>query len=234
MLSLDPYAVDFISHNLPKVRINHLPDPVALIEPLAQEAVFAFKEKQNIDSQRKVFLVFGNLDERKGIFQILESLQKLDKYLHQKICLVFAGKANPAFSKQFNAKVSKLLDRFPLQIISRFEFLVEQEVNSWFEVANVILAPYQNHIGMSGILLLAAAHQKPVISQDFGLMGETVRKFKLGLTVDSFNPESIAMAIGDCAINSPDSYCNRQLMSKFANIHDSNNFVFTLLENIRT
>ncbi|NJN73985.1 MAG: glycosyltransferase [Limnothrix sp. RL_2_0] len=80
----------------------------------------------------------------------------------------------------------------PLQIITRYEFIPDSEVHAYFQIADVVLALYLRHIGMSGILLLAAESGTPVLSTDYGLMGEIVRQYKLGATVNSGNPIEIA------------------------------------------
>ncbi len=52
---------------------------------------------------------------------------------------------------------------------------------------DVVLIPYQRHVGSSGLLIWAASAGKPVITQDFGLIGALTRAYKLGQTVDTKN-----------------------------------------------
>jgi glycosyltransferase involved in cell wall biosynthesis len=42
---------------------------------------------------------------------------------------------------------------------------------------------------------LAAAAQKPVLGTDYGLMGELVKRYQLGIAVDSTQPAAIAAGI---------------------------------------
>jgi glycosyltransferase involved in cell wall biosynthesis len=58
-----------------------------------------------------------------------------------------------------------------------------------------VLALYQRHVGMSGILVLAAAAQKPVLSSDYGLLGELTHHWRLGITADSTNPVDISKGL---------------------------------------
>jgi glycosyltransferase involved in cell wall biosynthesis len=48
---------------------------------------------------------------------------------------------------------------------------------------------------MSGILLLAAAHRKPVISAGRGALGRLTRENQLGVTVDPGDPAELARAM---------------------------------------
>jgi glycosyltransferase involved in cell wall biosynthesis len=232
LLSLDSYAVKFIGRHFPKLNTVHLPDPIYLEEKSNDKKPFEFKNGQDIENHRKVFLMFGNLDERKGIFQVLESLSKLDRSLHERICLIFAGKMDAKILKDFQENVHRIIDDSQVQIISQLRFLSEEEVESLFEISDIVLAPYQNHVGMSGILLLAAVHQKAVISQNFGLMGELVRRFKLGMTVDSLNLESISQAIEECLTKPCDEYFNAESALEFAHMHDSHKFALTITRSI--
>jgi glycosyltransferase involved in cell wall biosynthesis len=80
----------------------------------------------------------------------------------------------------------------------------------------VVLAPYQRHVGMSGILLLAAAAGTPVLSSNYGLMGALVRRHQLGITVDSTSIADIANGLQYCLTQSPATLCDRQRMHAFA------------------
>lgn len=48
---------------------------------------------------------------------------------------------------------------------------------------------------MSGVLLRAAAHGRPVVSQRDGLMGQLVSRHRLGVTVDTGDPAALTGAL---------------------------------------
>jgi glycosyltransferase involved in cell wall biosynthesis len=50
-------------------------------------------------------------------------------------------------------------------------------------------------VGSSGVLGWAAEARKPVIAQDYGLVGALVRDYGLGLTVDTTDPARITEAM---------------------------------------
>jgi glycosyltransferase involved in cell wall biosynthesis len=60
---------------------------------------------------------------------------------------------------------------------------------------DVVLAPYQRFVGSSGTLVWAAALQKPVLAQSYGLVGELVRRFQLGEAVDTQSPDALSGAV---------------------------------------
>ncbi|WP_017302712.1 glycosyltransferase [Spirulina subsalsa] len=189
LLSLDPFVLDSIRQWSSSHKIVHVPDPVEEIPPVTvQREVFC--QSRGIDSQRQIFLLFGALNERKGVYPLLEAIAQLPDHLAQKLCLFLVGESNIA--DDLNPKIDNLCQNHPVQIVRHYQFIPHFEVSQYFQLADVILAPYQRHVGMSGILLLAAATQKPVLSSNYGLMGQMVQRYELGLTIDSSQPSAIA------------------------------------------
>ncbi len=229
---LDPYATEAIKADFPNASIWHLPDPIASPEPCDLQALSTFKEKFDLEDKRHHFLLFGNLDQRKGLFQILDALFKLPPTICRQICLVFVGRIDPTVADSLTSKIKTVTEATEAKIVTRFDFVSDEEVNLYFESADTIMALYQNHLGMSGILLWAAAYQKPVISQEFGLMGEIVRQHQLGITVDSSSPIEIAQALstilteGTLAVYNPDS------AARFSKMHAEETFAANILSHL--
>jgi glycosyltransferase involved in cell wall biosynthesis len=94
------------------------------------------------------------------------------------------------------------------------------------------LAPYQRHVGMSGILLLAAAAGKPVLSSDYGLMGELVRRYGLGITVDSTVPSEIAKGLMRCLTEPATVLVDLDRMESFAEQHSAERYAKTIFEQL--
>ncbi len=211
LLCLDPFAVK----SLPSAKMIHLADPVkprpAIIGDLS-----GFRAKLGIEKHRRVFLLFGALDERKGVYQLLESIELLPSTLTQNLCLLIVGKTNINEQARIQPKISTLRQTHPVQILEFYDFIPENEVSQYFQLADVILATYQRHVGMSGILLLAAAAGKPVLSSNYGLMGELVTHYRLGLAVDSTVPKEIAQAISQYILATPAAFCDCAKMRIFA------------------
>ena len=102
----------------------------------------------------------------------------------------------------------------------------------YHQLTDVVLAIHQKHIGMSGSLVLAAGYQKPVLSSNYGLMGEIVNQYNLGLTIDSTIPQEIARGLQQFLLTSADSIGNRDSMTKFAQQNSAVNFASTIFKSL--
>ncbi len=215
LLCLDPFAVKALQFHQHNSKMVHLADPVSPNPPLLDN-LSSFQAKLGIEQHRRVFLLFGALDERKGIYQLLDAIELLPPELTQNFCLLIVGKTNLDEQTRIQSKIAALRQTHPVQILELYDFIPEKEVPKYFQAADVILAPYQCHVGMSGILLLAAAAGKPVLSSSYGLMGKLVRHHRLGLAVDSTVPAEITQALSRYVLEPPTTFGDRNQMSLFA------------------
>jgi glycosyltransferase involved in cell wall biosynthesis len=225
LLCLDPFAVKALQSS----KMIHLADPVSSSPPLLGD-LSNFQTKLGIEQHRRVFLLFGALDERKGIYQLLDAIELLPPELTQNFCLLIVGKTNPDERTRIQPKITALRQTHPIQILELYDFIPEDEVPKYFQAADVILAPYQRHVGMSGILLLAAAAGKPVLSSNYGLMGELVEHHQLGLAVESTVPAEIAQALSRYVLEPPTTFGDRHRMSLFAEQNSIEFYSITIFE----
>lgn len=229
---LDPYAVDEIAKFSAPTNVVYLPDPVT-VENLTSNDVFDLKRNLGIEDHRQVFLLFGALGGRKGIYQLLDAIAELSSDLCQKLCLLLVGGNNVDEQTTIKAKLKLICQGKPVQIIERFEFIREPEVPTYFQVADVVLSTYQRHVGMSGILLLAAAAGKPVLSSNYGLMGKIVEQHQLGLSVDSSIPSEIAQGLTKFLLCSPQNIGNREKMLAFAQQNSAKKYVKVIFDHLK-
>ncbi len=194
LFCLDPFAVKTIQQLRLCPKIVHLPDPVEIV-PVSSQAVLNLRIKLGIEQNRKIFLLFGMLTDRKGVYTLLESLKQLAPESCQQICILLAGEIMQHDKAKIRQEVAEICQALPVQILIQDCFIREVEVPCYFQLADVVLAPYQRHVGMSGILLLAAAAQKPMLVSSYGLMGEIARRYQLGLTIDASNPREMAQSL---------------------------------------
>ena len=230
LFCLDPFAVKHLARLHSHVSAVHLPDPVQIPKDLVPQSR-SIREVLGVAPGRQVFLLFGALTERKGIYQLLEAILTLSPDLCQKLCLLVVGESK--IKAPLENQIATVCQARPVQIIRRYEFIPQQDVQTYFQLADVVLAPYQHHVGMSGILLLAAAAQKPVLSSNYGLMGEMVRRFGLGLTVDSSRPSEIIKGLTQFLLKSPAELCDRTKMSAFAVQNSAEQFARIIFEHMQ-
>lgn len=199
LFTLDPYSVAPIQAMQPKPDIVYLCDPVKPVN-LDKHSVAEFKAALGIESARKTFLQFGSLNRRKGIQQLLHAIKLLSDEAARKVCLLLVGSELNPEDTQVDLEL-ELLTSSPIQIIRCAEFVTDDEVPYYFAATDFVLAPYQKHVGMSGLLMQAAVANKPILASDYGLVGQLVREHRLGLTYDSASPAAIARCL-TIAINS--------------------------------
>ena len=229
LFCLDPFVVKHFDRFRTKVEAVNLPDPVQ-IKNGSEFHSNRIREKLGIPFDKQVFLLFGALDGRKGIYQLLEAISLLPPALIQKLCLVLVGESNSVDKALIESQVAIVCQSQPVQIVRHYEFVPEQDVPLYFQLADVVLAPYQRHVGMSGILLLAAAAQKPVLSSNYGLMGEIVRRYGLGLTVDSTVPSEITRGLTQFLLESPETLCDRTKMKLLAEQNSAERFASVIFQ----
>jgi glycosyltransferase involved in cell wall biosynthesis len=228
---LDPFAVTALAAQHPDKQVVHLADPVQPY-PAVSSDLATVKTKLGIAADRQVLLLFGGLDGRKGIYQLLEAIQLLPPEVCEHFCLLLVGQPHPTDQVNIHQKITALRQNQSLQAIEHYEFIPEADVPTYFQLADAVLAPYQRHVGMSGILLLAAAAGKPVLSSDYGLMGELARRYQLGLVVDSTKPTEIAKALTTFLSVSPQTLCNPSQMKLFAEQNSIDLYASNIFEHL--
>lgn len=229
LFCLDPFVVNPIGQFSQQTKVVHLPDPVKSYS-YSDDKLEKLRKQLGIHSTRKTFLMFGAFRKRKGIDQLLDAVELLPFNLCQKLCLLFVGKIGS--EQQVQARIEHISKSLAVQIVNHDTFVPHQDVQSYFRVADVILAPYQRHIGMSGILLQAAATEKPVLSSNYGVMGKIVERYQLGLTVDSTSPVEIAKGLTQFLLEPPTQFCDLSSMRAFAEQNSAEKFAHTIFQHI--
>ena len=228
LFSLDPYAVNYIQRRFKQINCIPLPDPVETLT----ETGLGEEMPEIIEDGRVGFLVFGYLNHRKGIYKLIEALKQLPIEFTQKIALIFVGQLDPSLQNDLPQQLDDLISTHAIQVTTNFGFVSDQQVEQYFKLADVVLAIYQNHIGMSGILLLSALAKKPVLCQEYGLMGRVTHEFELGLTVDSTNACEIAEKIKLILSSPREELGCQQGRERFVESNLSHKFSETLLESL--
>ncbi|MCP2728628.1 glycosyltransferase [Limnofasciculus baicalensis] len=229
LFCLDTFAVDYIKKLNPRSNPIYLPDPVQIYSE-SDSKLAEIRNNLAVQPGRTTFLMFGVPQRRKGIYELLDAIAILPSEICQKFCLFLVG---PIASEPLvKERLAQLSETLPIQVIIRDEFVPDREIQSYFQVSDVILAPYQRHIGMSAILVRAAAADKPVLSTNYGLMGEIVKRDKLGLTVDASVPAEIAKGLTEFILKTPSELCDISSMKDFAEQNSAERFASTIFQYI--
>lgn len=182
----DRYFVAFASQKYPNGwKVCTLAEPFD--PPQAAES--------SVSSKNRVrFLLFGALQARKGVLELLAALRDLPRDVIDRAHFTVCGEGEMGDEIEASAPI---LHARGVRFEFRRGFLPQEELDRELAKADVILAPYRNHLGSSGAIYIAAALQKPIIAQETGLIGRQVREYGLGRTVDTSSPAKIAEAISD-------------------------------------
>jgi len=227
VFTLDPLFIKHARGWQGASKLVYLPDPA----PQLADASDARPEPGRADRVR--FLLFGALARRKGIHQTARALRHVAPDLADKVAVVFAG----ALAGEDRADFMRAVDiaraeRPSLDIRVDDRRLPEAELERLIAGSDVILMPYQRFAGSSGVLLWAAAAGKPVLAQDYGLVGELVRAHRLGWAVDTTRPEEIGRAMERIVSGWPENGSTGEGAADFLSGRTTRSFACTLFQRL--
>jgi glycosyltransferase involved in cell wall biosynthesis len=192
---LDPWVAESL-RGKGTAEVFCLKEPVLIPERVPSSADRAeTRLRLGVPGDRKLFLLAGDINGRKGVWKVLESVACLTPEESSQICLAFVGRAEASFEQELGPKLEAVATSTSAAVIRRAGYIDDRELSDWFVAADVVLVPYVRFVRVSGILLLAAAHRKPVISASLGALGRLTRENLLGVTVDPGDPSELARAM---------------------------------------
>lgn len=194
LFCLDPFVVPTLNQWAKRAVATYLPDPVEVYTTTDAEAA-SLRNHLHIEPGRQIMLVFGQLDERKGLFILIEALKRLPPDQQVRWCLLLAGPVDESLIPALTTSLDTLTADTAVQLVRQHSFVTERDIQSYFTLSDLIVTLYQRHIGMSAVLVRAAAAGKPVLSSDYGLMGQLVKTRQLGQAVNAESPAAVADAL---------------------------------------
>ena len=232
VLTLDPFFAEFAAEHYPAgSKVGVVPDPAF---PTAATPANDELLPIRIPEDRCMLLLFGALTARKGVLQLAEALGLLAPVMAGRIAIVIAGKMAPDIQETLEARLAKLRREQPgLWLAVENRWLGSSEIAALVQRSDIILAPYQRFVGSSGVLLWAARAGKPLLTQDYGLLGRLVRDHELGLAVDTTNPRVIADAISRMVEQGGDNHINVMKAANFAAERTPEQFAARIYSSLR-
>ena len=238
LFCLDPFAIDPINHLVKSQKYRtaiYLPDPIRVEGKDSEISITSknLKQKLKIEPHRRIFLAAGRLaDPGKGTFEVLKAIQYLPEAVCRNICILLVGQPQQEGQRKLDTVLDPIIKKYPIQVIKHYGFVNDNDLGLYFHMADVILAPYQRHIGMSGILLSAAAYQKPALASNYGLMGAMARKYRIGLAIDSTNPREIANGMIKLCQEDLSNFIDKEKFSQLIQNHSAEKFSETIFNSI--
>lgn len=197
------HSQNIIPSNFPKIQFIELPHPLYQLKNLT----ISSHETSNLSKMH--FCYLGRIEYYKGIDLIIDAMKIIDRRdeYNELIKFTIAGKGRfkielPDYKKiEFN-----YLNRY----------LTSQEFKSLLQNSDFLLLPYRD-VSQSGIFSQALTNNIPVICNDIGYLGETVKNFTLGYAMQSCTPQALA----DCIIKAYEEKNKYKLLT--ANIYKFSN-----------
>lgn len=221
LFCLDPEAPDAINQLAGRNIARWLPDGTSIAPAdVPREAI---RKIFDVAETETLCLFFGVISGRKGIYQVLESFQKLSAL---PVCLVIAGSADPTEAAEIYQAISEAQKVARIIVVSGE--ISDARMTALFEASDLVLAAYPKHVGSSGILIRAAAAGKPVLGSRFGMVGRNIARHQLGRAADCNEPEQLVEAIKGF-IADPTLAFDAAASSAFARSNSSKAFAQTIL-----
>ena len=189
--TLDPIAVDS-GRSIP---LHLLPMPIATREIAAEPPALIQEVRERI-GDRRMILAIGEHSRRKATDRIVASWPDPAP---EHAVLVIAGRRSPEVDKAIEARRS---DVEANRIIDIDRILGTSEFDALIEQADVVTAVYHGHVGISGVVIEAAAQGTAVLGCSDGGIGRQIRDHGLGAVVPT-NQEALADALAEIAKADP-------------------------------
>ena len=132
-------------------------------------------------SYKKIILFFGRIDKYKGINRLINIYKEVKKdYSECELWIVGNGDLSPY--------IDYINEQEDIKVVNRY--IEDEEVSNYFNIADIILLPYEDAT-QSGVIPLAYSFSKPVIASDVGGLHEQIIN---GVTGYLFNKDDIQNA----------------------------------------
>lgn len=223
VLTLDPEAIAPL--RALGLDARWLPDPVEA--PAPTQTPDKVRAALGIEPGRRLAVLFGSLEERKGVFETLDAVRMLDADVAARLALVILGRGYPETRERLQSAVDRARQT-AATVVFEERFVPDAELDDLVTAADVMLAPYRGHVGSSGVVLRAAAAGTPVLATSDGMVGREVRQHRLGQAVEPSAP-SIAEALAR-AVRDPEADFDAAAAAAYAAAHGVDRFVDALAD----
>ena len=170
------------------LKIKKIPeDDIVVISHGAYSFFKRYKKPGDLQEKNSI-LFFGNIRDYKGLKYLLMAIPLIEKEISD-IKVIIAGEGSLTSYSNYIDKYSEAR----LEIHN--EFVSNEKVAELFQRAEIIVLPYTQMSGQSGILNIACAFNKPIVASDVGGIHMVVEDGKTGYLVPPKNEKLLANAI---------------------------------------
>ena len=147
-----------------------------------------FNYSKTISREKNCIMFFGYIKKYKGLEYLLASIPLVSKNISG-LKVIIAGEGD--LSNYYH--LIDNIDRSKYEIYN--DYITDDKVSELFQRADLLVLPYSQMSGQSGVLNIAATFGRPVIATNVGGFHEVVEDGITGYLVPPKNPEKLAEAI---------------------------------------
>ena len=152
------------------------------------------KERLGIAMQEKAILFFGAIAPYKGLHFLADAFKQL-LIENPDYRLIIAGYPKGGCGQYWNNIEQSLRGGIEKgRIIDRIEYVRDQEIETYFKAADLLVLPY-TQIFQSGILFLGYSFGLPVVASDVGSFREDIIEGRTGFLCRPADPVDLAKTI---------------------------------------
>jgi glycosyltransferase involved in cell wall biosynthesis len=220
LFTIDPYFAAFRKND----RLTYLRDPADYQPSNSQET----RGRLGVSPKHLLVLVFGFIDERKAIKQLLQAL--LAERLEQ-VCLLIAGAQSQGTKELMSSESAKRLQNLgKLHQIPRF--VEDDESDRLFAAADLIWSCYSNADGSSSVLIKAGRACRAAVVAPTGIASKLVTDHNAGWLADPSSASSIADVLRDARDNIEKRSRFAHRLNELFCEHTRENFVEPIVEHL--
>jgi hypothetical protein len=185
---LDELVCDHYQKALPDKYFDYMPD-IADIELPAQLTPLAQKIMMQA-AGRKIVFMGGSIGRQKNLIAWYDLIRRVDP---NRWFFVQIGRINRNNLTELDKQaLDGIVADYPNNLMIYPDYLTdEREFNQIISLSDIIFAVYRQFKRSSNMLSKAAYFKKPILVSDAYLMGERVRRYKIGLAVKENDVKSI-------------------------------------------
>jgi glycosyltransferase involved in cell wall biosynthesis len=197
VLAIDQTLAEY-AHRCPHLawkKLRYMPDPSDALKTTSKSQA---RETLGLPPKARVLLVYGALDGRKGIHELLNAA--IDSQAPSDLQIVLAGRLSPDLRKQLHSpQIAEWLAQGQLHLHDRH--IADEEESLFFSAADAVWVGYKGHYTMSGVLIKAGRAGRQVLFSDTGLIGWYSAKLTNAISVGQLALDDIVPALHKISVS---------------------------------